>query len=429
MALKDQLVAHWSLEEASGGRADDIGSNTLTDNNTVTQNPGLVGNAAQFTAANTEYLSIVDNTALSMGDIDFAIAFWVYLDSKGADRGLVAKWSATEGEYRIYYTSGSDRFRFDIRQPDNAASVAVVANIFGSPSIATWYFIHAWHDSVANTINIQVNNGTPNTTAVSVGVRDSTAAFEIGRHASGQPHNGRIDQVGVWKRTLTSTERSTLYNGGAGLAFSQFSGTYTLTESGTAQGATGSGAGLAATPPVFTASGAASAAAATGAGTGLAITAPVYSVGGSATANDATGSGAGLAMTPPLFSLAGTAAATAATGAGAGLAVLAPIFSLSGSVPAQDTTAEGAGLQVSAPIYTFQGAGAAASAAGSGSGLAFLSPVYSLVGAATAEQALGSGAGLLWIPDIIPAKTFAARARTLACAASERPVAFTGAVR
>ena len=29
--------------------------------------------------------------------------------------------------------------------------------------------------------------------------------------------NGRIDEVGIWKRVLTSDERTAIYNGGAGL--------------------------------------------------------------------------------------------------------------------------------------------------------------------------------------------------------------------
>ena len=43
MALTDSIVAYWKLEEASGSRADVVGGNTLTDNNTVTGNPGKLG--------------------------------------------------------------------------------------------------------------------------------------------------------------------------------------------------------------------------------------------------------------------------------------------------------------------------------------------------------------------------------------------------
>ena len=67
--LPTNLIAYWKLDEASGTRNDSKGANHLTDNNTVTQAVGKVGNAAQFTLANSEYLSIADNADLSAGDI------------------------------------------------------------------------------------------------------------------------------------------------------------------------------------------------------------------------------------------------------------------------------------------------------------------------------------------------------------------------
>ena len=70
-------------------------------------------------------------------------------------------------------------------------------------------FLCAWHDSVANTINIQVNNGTINTVSHSVGVQDSNGVFRLGE-ISGNYLNGRLDGVGVWKRVLTQSERAYL---------------------------------------------------------------------------------------------------------------------------------------------------------------------------------------------------------------------------
>ena len=88
-ALLTDLAAYWQLDEASGGRADSIGGNDLTDTNTVTQAAGKIDTAAHFTAANNESLSIADNAALSMGDDDFTLAAWVYLDSKGPNNQII----------------------------------------------------------------------------------------------------------------------------------------------------------------------------------------------------------------------------------------------------------------------------------------------------------------------------------------------------
>ena len=225
--LLNNLIAFWSLEEASGNRADSFGSNTLTDNNTVTQAVGKVGNAASFVATNSEYLSIADNAALSMGDIDFTIAGWVYLDTK-ANEVIAAKYrtNTNNREYMVYYAlsdGATNRFIFLV-SPNGVGTTAVVANNFGEPSTGTWYFVVAWHDATANTINIQINNGTANSTAHSTGVFDGTDDFKIGALYTTNPiyfWNGRIDQLGIWKRTLTATEKTWLYNSGNGRSYAE----------------------------------------------------------------------------------------------------------------------------------------------------------------------------------------------------------------
>lgn len=317
MALKDNLVAHWSLEESSGSRADDFGSNTLTQNGGVGTAAGKIGQAAQFVAASSQYLSIADNAALSMGDIDFTVGAWVYLDSTTNDRGIIGKYGGTLNEYFLRFRFSNLLFEFFVVSGATIASCP--ATTAGTPSTSQWYFVVAWHDSIANTLNIQVNNGTVNTVAYSLGVNDSTGQFRVGDIPSlSRFMDGRIDQPFVSKRVLTTQERTSLYNGGSGLAYSQFSGTYTLSGSATASAASGSSAGLLYIP-VKTLSGTATAAVAAGSGTGLAVMTPVYSLSGAATADGATGSGAGLAFFPGGSILSGSATAQSATGSGAGL--------------------------------------------------------------------------------------------------------------
>ena len=82
------LKGLWHLDENSNGsaavtRKDSSGNgNDLTDNATVTSTQGKIGKAGQFTAANSEYLSITDNDSISVGNFDFTASAWVMLDSK-----------------------------------------------------------------------------------------------------------------------------------------------------------------------------------------------------------------------------------------------------------------------------------------------------------------------------------------------------------
>ena len=223
MAILDNLEAHWKLNEASGTRVDSHGSNDLTDINTVLQAAGKIGNAAQFQDSNSERLFVADNASLSMGDIDFSFAAWVYLDSKPAEqmyvfsKGLVS----ANAEYQLYWNDAADRFTF--RVSDDTTSQGENADNLGAPSTATWYFIMCWHDATANTINIKVNDGTVDSAAYSLGSYDSIRPFTIGARSDGSSHNrfwdGRIDSLSVWKRVLTAQEQTDLYNGGAGLDY------------------------------------------------------------------------------------------------------------------------------------------------------------------------------------------------------------------
>jgi hypothetical protein len=220
--LLTSLISYWKLEEASGTRADAVtaSGNDLTDNNTVTQNPGIIANAAQFTRVNTEYLSHADNASLSTGDIDYTVAAWVYLDSKPGNMGIIAKDSGgANREYVLQYTNASVRFVFTVLDTAGSTIGLVTANTFGAPSTGTWYLVVAWHDSVNNLVGISVNGGTADTAATTGVPADKTATFYIGADQAVSNWDGRIDEVGFWKKVLTATERTNLYNGGAGRTY------------------------------------------------------------------------------------------------------------------------------------------------------------------------------------------------------------------
>ncbi len=218
------LVAYWKLDEGSGTRTDVHGGNNLTSYNTVTQVTGRVGNAAHFVRAEQEYLRHADNSALSMGNIDFSLALWVNLEDKSANQNLLVKDypGGGDSEYRLMYHSGSDRFQFRTYRP-NDREITLSAYNLGAPATNTWYFILIWHDAVADTVNMQVNNGLVDTRPTGGSLQPSgVAPFQLG--ASAWPgaegySNAHIDEVGFWKRVLTASERAQLYNGGNGTTY------------------------------------------------------------------------------------------------------------------------------------------------------------------------------------------------------------------
>ena len=185
-------------------------------------------NASQFTAATSEYLSRADEALLSTGDIDFNVGCWVYLDSKTAFRELITKYNvAGSREYVLEYSSTSDRFQFLVYDGTAAIGTAV-ANTLGIPATATWYFVQGFHDSVANTVGISVNNGTVDSVTTGAGVPiDTTAGFLIGAVISGAPtlfHDGRMQSAFFAKSKLSTTVITSLYNAGVPKGWCQLIG-------------------------------------------------------------------------------------------------------------------------------------------------------------------------------------------------------------
>ncbi len=222
VALTDNLISYWKLDEASGNAVDANSTNNLTAANAPGSTTGILGNARTFVAASTQYFTKADNADLSTGDIDFTIQAWVKLTSKSAAMAFVGKWgSVSNNEFLLYYDNSGDRFNFIVTPLGVGAGAAgVTANNFGSPPLNTWIHLIAKHDSVNNVLSITVNDGTPDTNSYAAGVFDGTDPFEFGRTSDGGAYlNGVLDEVGLWKRILTGPEVTQLYGSGGGLAY------------------------------------------------------------------------------------------------------------------------------------------------------------------------------------------------------------------
>jgi len=210
--LNDNLVGYWTMEEASGNRTDSSGfDTTLSDNNTVTANPGKFGKAAQFTRTNDEYLSAADATANSTGDIDFTVTAWVNFDSTGTNRTIVSKTSGFGNqEYRLM-GGGDDKMYFSwSTDGSNFSEVSPAAITLTS---STWYFVVAYHDAAKDQIGLSIN-GSSFTTGSAAGGYDGTGTFMIGSEAyvTANDMDGRIDEVRLYKRLLSPYEINQIYN-------------------------------------------------------------------------------------------------------------------------------------------------------------------------------------------------------------------------
>jgi concanavalin A-like lectin/glucanase superfamily protein len=214
-SLLTSIVSYWKMEEASGTRIDSVvaSGNDLTDNNTVGSTTGIIGNGAAFVSANNEYLTRAgtpfDFTA------SWTIALWANLTNTADYRSLLATTpsNSTLGPLRAFIAPADTKLEFDF-QPGLGGSALLV-----SISTGVWTNIVIWHDNSNDEVGVAFNAGTPTTGTVNMTAAMNGLAIGAISTGGGIAWEGAIDEVGFWSTTLSSAQRTSLYNGGAGITY------------------------------------------------------------------------------------------------------------------------------------------------------------------------------------------------------------------
>lgn len=222
-SLLTDLISYWTLDEASGTRFDSHGSNDLTDNNTVTSAAGKLGDAAQFTVANGEYLSVADNASLDLTTA-MTLAGWVYADSL-ISAYIASKWDyGTNGAWGFKMQSGPLQAYITDSLGDVGSNVGEGST---SLSVSTWYHVALVYDGTqtgnANRLKLYVNGAAETVSfsgAIAASLQNSSADLRLGRlGAVDQNWDGRMDEFGLWGRALSEDEVDELYGSGTPPAY------------------------------------------------------------------------------------------------------------------------------------------------------------------------------------------------------------------
>ena len=208
-------------DQGPDGTGSDAGFQSTSDGAWLADT-SLLG-ARQFTADNSEYFTRADNADLSHGNIDFSYSLWLYFDTVDAYQEILKKWSGSgENREAVLFMQSSGKLRWDT-SPDGTSSG--VTNLVWDTALSTgkWYHVYLEHDATSNHTGISVNNGAMTTASAASGVYDSNANWQFSNSSSA--YNGRMARVGFWKRLLTATERTKMYNDDVGLAYASLDST------------------------------------------------------------------------------------------------------------------------------------------------------------------------------------------------------------
>ncbi|NTW32920.1 MAG: LamG domain-containing protein [Bacteroidetes bacterium] len=214
------LIAYWKFDESNGNATSSVGSNTLTNNNSVTYVSGKIGNASSFDKTigpNTQYLSIADKPELSFSTA-FTVSSWINLKSNALNvRTVFAH------KYSPWITFQTSQI---IIETSNNGTTELVSSWNGNWTLNTWYHMVVTYDgslSAGARMKVYINNVLLTSASENSpsSLNDPSSAITIGHFTDlgERAWDGLIDEMGVWSRALTSTEVTTLYNSGAGLQY------------------------------------------------------------------------------------------------------------------------------------------------------------------------------------------------------------------
>jgi len=217
-SLLTSLQASWKLSDTSDASGN---GNTLTNNNTVTFVAGKIGNAAQFVSTSSQFLSIADNSFVTIGSGDWTVAFWVNPTSTSSQAWVSKDNGGSDREFYVIWLPGSGVIQLAML---NGAVLEGAVNLTITINTSTWYCVIAKYDHAVagGTLYMKVDNSTGDTaTGVAASV-ETAAEFQIGARQNAANHfysDALIDDVNIWHRTLSAAEETCFYNGGTGTEY------------------------------------------------------------------------------------------------------------------------------------------------------------------------------------------------------------------
>jgi hypothetical protein len=229
-SLLTGLSAYWKFDETSGSYAvSEVNNATINsvyaDGTTINQT-GKLGKCAVYTIG-TDCVSGLSVDVLRMSSSDCAMSAWVYPTTlTNADGGsFLTIVGAETGGALFFVEANTGLLRLNARNVTTAPASDFVVNI------NTWHHVGFSYDQTADELTYFMD-GQYDTVSFSHIFTESASSSVIGQTISGSSTTdfvGSIDEVGVWKKKLTLTEISTLYNAGIGVTY-PFSGVYNPTQ-------------------------------------------------------------------------------------------------------------------------------------------------------------------------------------------------------
>jgi hypothetical protein len=218
------ILAWWPGE---GNANDIIGADNGVLQGAVTFAPGEVGQAFAFDGVQS-FVTVPDSVALRLSSSDFTLSAWIFETQRNSDyqdcivskrgNGNTNGWFLSVGGQRLSAVTGKLYYQVSGGSDPSSVSTQVL-------SLNQWHYVVVVYRA-ASQIDLFID-GVLDSTASGLPMPNpnTTADLHIGDDSDGIGYNfhGKIDEVAIFNRALTSNEVASIYNaGGAGMCRKPF---------------------------------------------------------------------------------------------------------------------------------------------------------------------------------------------------------------
>jgi hypothetical protein len=158
-----------------------------------------------------DYLTVSDNSSLDFA-AGFSVSFWVYPHAADANDRMVCKGVTGTGEWMISFGSGQ-AIRVYTQDGDSVVKDFTSTNTL---TLNEWAMVTVVVNRTSNKLQVYKNGGNLDESSASwTSGWSNSAALTMGVNSSqAGDFDGRMTEVGIWNRELTSLEVASLYNQG-----------------------------------------------------------------------------------------------------------------------------------------------------------------------------------------------------------------------
>lgn len=205
----------WEFAETTGNRiGSHAGTPMVPNSSAVTRVAGKVNWAVNLTSTHCTVTEAAAPFIELSGHTAVTWAYWLYVTGWVGNAGVFGRWDA--GNSYLSWTAvsgGANKLEW--------GGHSTRLQRTGLPT-NTWFQVIQTYDPAADLLAAYINNDAGVTASWAGPFAASTAVLAVGRYtvSGGTLLPCYLSEFAKWNRVLTSGERSELYNGGAGIAYS-----------------------------------------------------------------------------------------------------------------------------------------------------------------------------------------------------------------